>query len=310
MTSSRWPNTPRNARSGMTQGNINSAAAAARWAWATLHLHWRAIVARANSCDQVHAEHHRLRELLAMRGPLLCRLGFATAVVLCVVSIPILILGWRLAKGPVSLDSITPWLTSAIEQRLGSHHHIDVGGTQLERTEEGRTAIRMRDIVVRDSDGTVVASAPKAEVGISGRALLSGQWQAERLSLIGAAMAIRVEADAQLTVFAGSAKRPIATAPFIAAAVADADAGSSAIAGSAMPVPAAASDILKMLLRWLDSLDAFGLDGRDLTEIGLKNGTLDVDDRRTGKHWTVENINLSLTRPKEGGVAFAVNSRG
>jgi Protein of unknown function/AsmA-like C-terminal region len=293
----------------MTQGHINRAAATVRWAWATLHLHWRAMAAQKNSCDW-DTEHHRLRKLLVTKGPLIRRLGFAAAVVTCVVSIPIVMLGWRLAKGPVSLDAITPWLTSAIEQRLGNRHHIEVGGTQLERTEEGRTALRMRDIVVRDSDGTVVASAPKAEVGISGRALLSGQWQAERLSLIGAAMAIRVEADTRVTVFAGSNKRPIATAPPIAAAIADLDGGSSAIAGSAMPVPPVSSDLPRMLLRWLDSLDAFGLDGRDLTEIGLKNGTLDVDDQRTGKRWTVENINLSLTRPKEGGVALAVNSHG
>jgi len=32
----------------------------------------------------------------------------------------------------------------------------------------GRTSLRIRDIVVRDADGTVVASAPKAEVGLSG----------------------------------------------------------------------------------------------------------------------------------------------
>ena len=45
---------------------------------------------------------------------------------------------------------------------------MSVGGTQLERDENGRTSLRLRDIVVRDADGTVVASAPKAEVGISG----------------------------------------------------------------------------------------------------------------------------------------------
>src|SRR5213079_81406 len=99
----------------MTQGHINTAAAAVRWAWATLHLHWRAMAAQKNSCDW-DTEHHRLRKLLV-------------------------------TKGPVSLDAITPWLTSAIEQRLGNRHHIEVGGTQLERTEEGRTALRMRNIV-------------------------------------------------------------------------------------------------------------------------------------------------------------------
>ena len=35
-----------------------------------------------------------------------------------------------------------------------------------------------------------------------------------------------------------------------------------------------------------------------------------VEDQRYGKRWTFEHINLSLTRPQEGGVAFAVNSTG
>ena len=81
---------------------------------------------------------------------------------------------WRLASGPISLDIATPWLTAAIEQNFGSRYRIQVGGTQLERDDNGRTALRLRDIVVRDAGGAVVASAPKAEVGIAGSSLLMG----------------------------------------------------------------------------------------------------------------------------------------
>src|SRR5262249_18770471 len=119
---------------------------------------------------------------------------------------------WRLNSGPLSVDMVTPWLTSAVEERLGGGHRIEVGGTQLERDGDGRTALRLRDIVVRTSDGTVVASAPKAEVGLSGASLLRGQIQATRLSLIGATMAVRVEPDGEVNVFAGAEQRPIAAA--------------------------------------------------------------------------------------------------
>ena len=60
------------------------------------------------------------------------------------------------------------------------------------------------------------------------------------------------------------------------------------------------------LLAWLDGLDALGLDGRELNEIGLKNGSLVVDDQRSGKRWNFDTSISSLTRPKEGGVAFAM----
>lgn len=219
------------------------------------------------------------------------------------------IFGWRLASGPIGLDVMTPWLISSLEQRLGDGHRISVGGTQLERDEDGRTSLRLRDIVVRSADGAVVASAPKAEVGVSGAGLLTGRLQAERISLIGATMSVRIETDGQITLFTGSESRPLVRAPPVISP--------KPPAGAAPPASAAPSSIersfaegLASFLGWIEGLDALGLDGGGLTELGLKSGALIVDDRRIDKRWTFENINLSLTRPREGGVAFAVNSSG
>ena len=129
-----------------------------------------------------------------------------------VVAVGVAALWWRLSSGPIELDIATPWLTAAIRDNLGGGHEVEVGGTQLERDASGRTSLRMREIVVRDADGTVVASAPKAEIGISGIGLITGRIRAERLSLVGAEMAVRIEPDSKITVFAGSNKRPIVTA--------------------------------------------------------------------------------------------------
>ncbi len=46
-------------------------------------------------------------------------------------------------------------------------------------TSLARVSLRLRDIIVRDADGTVVASAPKAESGLSGLSLLSGTVRAK-----------------------------------------------------------------------------------------------------------------------------------
>src|SRR5262249_61795636 len=121
-------------------------------------------------------------------------------------------LWWRLSSGPIELDIATPWLTAAIKDNFGPGHQVEIGGTQLERDASGRTALRIRDIVVRDAEGTIVASAPKAEVGLSSAGLLTGHIRAERLSLVGAEMAVRIETDSKVTGFAGSNKRPFATA--------------------------------------------------------------------------------------------------
>jgi hypothetical protein len=246
-----------------------------------------------------------------------------------VVLLALVALWWRLSSGPIELDIATPWLTAAIKENFGAGHEVEIGGTQLERdANKGRTSLRIRDIVVRDADGTVVASAPKAEVGISGASLLVGRIRAERLSLVGAEMAVRIESDSKVTVFAGSNKRPFVTAsatsvpavsgPTRSPAKIDHAAAAATVAPVApvAPAPTASATIrsgvpdLAALIAWIESLDASGLDGRDLTEIGLQGGNLTVDDQRNGKQWTFTNIDLSVTRPKGGGIAIALGSQG
>jgi hypothetical protein len=263
----------------------------------------------------------RWRRLLDLSGclfrgrPKLRKCSFAGAAMVGVVAMGMLGLWWRLSSGPIDLDLASPWLIAAMEENFGGYHHVKVGGTQLERDENGRTALRMRDIVVRDPDGTIVATAPKAEVGLSSAGLFSGHMRAERLSLVGAEMAVRIEPDSKITVFAGANKRPFVTAsavelpvqldrvppPRTADPVTTATTKSAPATGPVIPDFAA-------LLAWLDGLGATGLDGHELSELGLKSGNLTVDDQRNGKQWSFHDINLSLTRPKTGGIALTLSS--
>src|SRR5262244_1625260 len=147
-----------------------------------------------------------------VRSRSLQRLFWGVAACFVVATLSALGLWWRLSSGPIELNLATPWLKAAIEENFGGNHSVVVGGTQLERDEKGRTSLRLRDIVVRDVDGAVVASAPKAEVGLSGKNLLMGRLRAQSLNLVGAEMSVRIETDGRLTVFAGADKRPIETA--------------------------------------------------------------------------------------------------
>jgi hypothetical protein len=233
------------------------------------------------------------------------RLFWTTAITVAVATMAVLGLWWRLSSGPIELDLATPWLKAAIEENFGGKHTVVVGGTQIERDEKGRTSLRLRDIVVRDAAGTVVASAPKAEVGISGRALLTGHLRAHSLNLVGAEMAVRIETDGRVTVFAGADKPPLATAaPALAPALPNQP-------GDVItPQATLRSDIQDVagIMAWIDGAGATGFDGLDLRELGLKNGNLVVDDRRNGKKWTFDQINASLTRPAQGGVIFRLES--
>ncbi|MSP31731.1 MAG: hypothetical protein EXR03_02770 [Pseudolabrys sp.] len=275
--------------------------------------------APAASHASSHASHHHaahgsgrkrwggLRRGVArfLRHRFLRRLFWATAISVALATVAVLGLWWRLSSGPIEFEMATPWLKAAIEDNFGGKHTVVVGGTQIERDEKGRTSLRLRDIVVRDGDGALVASAPKAEVGLSGMSLLMGQVRAYSLNLVGAEMAVRIEIDGRVTVFAGADKRPITTAaPALAPALPYQPPGTSS------PHTALRSELedLAGLMAWIDGVSATGFDGHDLREMGLKNGNLVVDDRRNGKQWTFNQINASLTRPSQGGVIFRLES--
>ena len=221
-------------------------------------------------------------------------------------------LWWRLGAGPINLDMATPWLAAAIEDNIGNGNTVEVGGTQIERAGRIRIAVRIRDIVVRDRDHAIVATAPKAEVKLSGTALLMGRLRAESLNLVDAELAVRITPDGQVSVSAGDTAKPLATG---VASKRDAGIAPTFPRQAAAPVAGATQpdntqNGLLAGLDWLDSLSLTGLDGQNLNEIGLKNGNLVVDDQQRGNKWTFENISLSMRRPSGGGVAVSLGEEG
>lgn len=256
------------------------------------------------------------------------RLGVVLAALMLIFAVCFGGLWWRLGAGPINLEMATPWLAAAIEENIGHGNTVEVGGTQIERAGRARIAVRIRDIVVRDRDHVIVATAPKAEVKLSGTALLMGRLRAESLNLVDAELAVRITPDGTVTVSAGDTAKPLATgvaskrdaglAPTFPRPLQGAPQPLGTAAPpppGAIPVPApapsdSAQSGLLAGLDWLDSLSLTGLDGQNLNEIGLKNGNLIVDDQQRGNKWSFENITLSLRRPAGGGVALSVGEDG
>ncbi len=242
----------------------------------------------------------------------------ASLVVVCAAAFGALWL--RLGAGPVNLDIMTPWLASAIEENLGHDHKVEVGGTQIERAGRIRIAVRLRDIIVRDHARNIVASAPKAEVRLSGTALLMGHLRAETLRLVGAELAVRITPDGRVIVSTGQSNSPLATGKVPVKPVVQAASNPPPLPFQASPAPptvpatsTASSNGaggLLAALDWLDSLSANGLDGQSLNEIGLRNGVLTVEDQRNGGILNFKNISLSLRRPLGGGAALSVGEEG
>ena len=177
----------------------------------------RRAIARAGCCPVASSGFHRLgdrfealqRRLTGERW--VKRLAIVIGVLAVIFATCFGGLWWRLGAGPINLDMATPWLAAAIEDNIGHGNTVEVGGTQIERAGRIRIAVRIRDIVVRDRDQVVVATAPKAEVKLSGTALLMGRLRAESLNLVDAELAVRITPDGQVTVSAGDTAKPLAT---------------------------------------------------------------------------------------------------
>lgn len=239
------------------------------------------------------------------------RIAVVVAVLVVIFAVCFGGLWWRLGAGPINLDMATPWLAAAIEDNIGNGNTVEVGGTQIERAGKIRIAVRIRDIVVRDRDHAIVATAPKAEVRLSGTALLMGRLRAESLNLVDAELAVRITPDGQVSVSAGDTAKPLATgvASKRDAGIAPTFPRQSAPAAGTTPPDSTPNGLLAGL-DWLDSLSLTGLDGQNLNEIGLKNGNLVVDDQQRGNKWTFENISLSMRRPSGGGIALSLGEEG
>jgi hypothetical protein len=249
------------------------------------------------------------------------RLAIVAAALAVIFGVSFFGLWWRLGAGPINLDMATPWLAAAIEDNIGHGNTVEIGGTQIERAGRVRIAVRIRDIIVRDREHAVVATAPKAEVRLSGAALLMGRLRAESLNLVDAELSVRITPDGYVTVSTGDTTKPLATGVASRRAA-------GLVANQSQPAPQSAPSVLLPInppqsagstpapssllagLDWLDSLSLTGLDGQNLNEIGLKNGVLVVDDQQRGNKWNFENINLSLRRPSGGGVALSLGEEG
>jgi hypothetical protein len=143
----------------------------------TLPSMGRALVERVPAPVQVE-----LRKL-SSGGAHVCREIFAGVLVVGLIAI---VGGYgRLARGPISLPSLVPMIEDAINGEL-SDLHVKIDDAILQRSPDGPGVLfRLRNIRLIDTDGSIVAQAPLAAIGMSGAALLSGRVAPGSVDFIG-----------------------------------------------------------------------------------------------------------------------------
>lgn len=120
---------------------------------------------------------------LSTRGAHACREIFAGIIV---VGLIVIVGGYgRLGRGPISLPSLVPGIEEAINGQL-SDLRVKIDDAVLQRSTDGPGVVfRLRNIRLIDRDGSVVAQAPLAAIGMSGAALLAGRIAPGSVDFIG-----------------------------------------------------------------------------------------------------------------------------
>jgi len=231
--------------------------------------------------------------------------GIAAALVL-VISTPILILAWQMRVGSgVGLDMLTPWIARSLSEQLGDGRQVSIGSAVAARDAQGRVEIEARDVVIKDVDGRRVASMPRIALELDGLPLL-GRPAIRRVDLVGASVALKVGEDGQIALAAGRfrAQLPEDTGPASSQPVQQPQAELT----STLPEPELSP--FRRLGIWLDIFERSGLDGHRLTGFGLRNGTVIVDDVRSGKRFVFAGIDFDLTAPQQGGLSLGIDASG
>ncbi|MCW0182841.1 MAG: DUF3971 domain-containing protein [Zavarzinia sp.] len=199
-------------------------------------------------------------------------------------------IGLRLSIGPISLGFLSPLIESAFEGNTAGLK-VSVGDTILTWSgADNDVALQVVGIEARGQDGTLIARLPSAGIDLSLRALLVGQLAPTGVTLAGADVTIRRNADGLVELGLGGA-----------VAV-----GDEVAAGGASPV----ADLLALLRRGPGNSPAL----RRLERLSLVRSRLVVEDEMTLRRWVGNGVGGELMRKAGGEVLLdfrlAVASEG
>jgi Protein of unknown function/AsmA-like C-terminal region len=177
--------------------------------------------------------------------------------------------GIRLLLGPVSLGPFAGTLAGAIQEALpGIPLKYDQAGIEWSR-DEGRINLVVLGAKLFDHEGRVVAEAPKADIDLAARPLLSGDVQVQRITLVGVQLSLVHMKEGGFRL------------------------GAEGKAG--------ANDVLKRLN---DLIEAKGSSASGLRSFAVRKARLSLYDESTGLHAVAPSASLILSA---GGKAIAVH---
>lgn len=231
---------------------------------------------------------------LSSRGAHLCRELFAG---ILVVGLLVVVGGYgRLARGPISLPSLVPTIESAINGQL-TDMHVKIDDAILTRTPDGPGVLfRLINIRLIDQDGSIVAQAPLAAIGMSGAALLSGKIAPGSVDFIGPRLLLFYSPEQGVTL---TFQKPAAAeSETLIRGSLPAEGSPAAETPATETIIAKRPEVLQVSGRRLDLAEVFQRARRGntsyLTRFGFKNALVVLNQNGTETSWQVPDFAIDL----------------
>ena len=212
---------------------------------------------------------------------------------------------WRLSQGPIAIS----FLNSRIEQAINSQlvdMKVKLGTAVLEVDSSTNVPhVRFRNLVLSDSNGVVIASAPRAAVTLDSAALLTGKITAKNLELIGPKISATLNVDGTVVLGVGgqdsanSQDQPEVASPQSI----DTQSGKSDRDTSSNQEMTNQTSGAKLI----SLLDGHNQDSSlsTLDDIRITGASLSVHDDANSANWTAPNADLTFRKMPYGFIILA-----
>lgn len=230
----------------------------------------------------------------------------AVAFVFLAIAAPCAYLAWQINRGgTVALDLLTPWIASSLSSQLGDGRSVTIGSAVAARDVSGGVEVEAENVTIHDAEGRRIISMPRVALGLDGMPLL-GRPSVRRIDLVGASVALKLGEDGQIAFAAGAFRTTPLPPPVPAEGAGDQPPQAELRSNLAEPDMSP----FRRLGIWLDLMEKSGLDGHRLIGVGLRNGTVIVDDVRSGKRFIFGGIDFDMKAPAAGGLTLSVAASG
>jgi Protein of unknown function/AsmA-like C-terminal region len=207
---------------------------------------------------------------------------------------------WRLSRGPVALDFMSDRIEAQINRALPDMR-VKLGGAVLELDAKTRVPhFRLRDVVLFDAAGGLIAKSERAAIGLDGSRLLTGTLSPTALELIGARVLVKREIGGGVILGFGAPAAPVDEQVEVnAKALADDGSKSDREAGEGGFTMARTKPLLDILTGEAKQSAAAALE-----EIRVTEASVQFYDEINQANWFAPQADLNFKRMPYGFVVF------